>query len=53
MELFGQIVRTLVNTALLPLDVAEDVVEGDFDFNETSKRLEKLKKESGEANSSQ
>lgn len=53
MKLFGQIVRTVVNTAALPVAVAKDVVTchgmlaGDGESS-TSKALRKLKAEADE-----
>jgi hypothetical protein len=44
-KIFGQIVRTVVNTALLPIEVAKDVVTlGNVggDQTHTGKRIEKL-----------
>jgi hypothetical protein len=53
MKIFGQIVRTLVNTAMLPVAVAKDVIEPERLFDEdekthTAEHIEKLKKEAGE-----
>lgn len=53
MKLFGQIVRTLVNVATLPVAVAKDVftLGGavlDEDRCYTSKHLDKLKREASE-----
>lgn len=53
MKLFGQIVRTVVNTALLPVAVAKDVLTlGGAATGErepyTVQQIEKLKDEAGE-----
>lgn len=53
MKLFGQVVRTLVNTALVPVAVAKDVftLGGAATGNPTTytrEQLEKLKEEAGE-----
>lgn len=50
MGLFGQLVRTAVNTALLPVAIAKDAVTlgDDYMFNgktATQKQIEKLKRE--------
>jgi hypothetical protein len=45
MKIFGQIVRTVVNTALLPVEVVKDVVtlgNVGHDQTHTGKRIEKL-----------
>lgn len=53
MKLFGQIVRTVINTATLPLEVAKDVVTlggvctGE-DKTYTRKQLEKIAEEAQE-----
>jgi hypothetical protein len=52
-KLFGQIVRTVVNTALLPVEVAKDVVTlGGVCTGEpepyTVKQIKKLKEEASE-----
>lgn len=58
MKLFGQLVRTAVNVALLPVDIAKDVAMASFDVmlatdkhvgERTADRLEKLKDEAGDA----
>jgi hypothetical protein len=52
MKLFGQLVRTLVNVAALPVEVVKDVLtlgniaSGDEPY--TVQRLEKLKDEASE-----
>ena len=49
MSLFSAIVKTAVNTALLPVAVVKDVVTlGAYDQNKTytQKQIEKLKEES-------
>lgn len=52
MKLFGQLVRTVVNTALLPVAVVKDVVtlgniaSGDKPY--TAQQIEKLKEEAKE-----
>lgn len=52
MKLFGQIVRTLVNVAALPVEVVKDAVtlgniaSGDPSY--TAQRLEKLREEADE-----
>ena len=52
MKLFGQIVRTVVNTVMLPVDVARDivtlggVVNGHGSY--TAERIETLKEEAEE-----
>ena len=52
MKLFGQIVRTIVNTVALPVEVVKDVVtlgniaSGDEPY--TVQRLKKLKEEADE-----
>jgi hypothetical protein len=52
MKLFGQIVRTIVNVAALPVEVVKDVVtlgniaSGDEPY--TLQRIEKLKEEAAE-----
>ena len=52
MKIFGQIVRTVVNVALLPVAVVKDVVTlGGVVIEErpaTIKAIEKLKEEAGE-----
>ena len=57
MKLFGQIVRTLVNVALIPVDVAKDIVMSPLDAvlatdkcvgERTAERIQKLKDEAGE-----
>ena len=57
MKLFGQLVRTAVNVALLPVDLAKDVVMAPLDAmlatdrhvgERTADRIEKLKDEAGE-----
>lgn len=54
MKLFGQLVRTIVNTAMLPVEVAKDVLtlggvctKGELEPY-TAERLKKLKEEAGE-----
>jgi hypothetical protein len=54
MKLFGQLVRTVVNTAILPVEVAKDVLtlggvctKGEFEPY-TAERLQKLKEEAKE-----
>jgi hypothetical protein len=52
MKRFGQLVRTLVNVAALPVEIVKDVVtlgniaSGDESY--TTQRLEKLKDEASE-----
>lgn len=55
MKLFGQIVRTVVNTAILPVKIVEDTVkimadaaDDEKPFNRTAKQIEKLKDEAME-----
>ena len=52
MKIFGQIVRTVVNAALLPVAVVKDVLTlGGAAIDErpaTIKAIEKLKEEAGE-----
>ena len=53
MSLFGALVRTAVNTALLPVAVAKDVLTmgDDYPFGgdtATQKQIEKLKREAEE-----
>lgn len=57
MKLFGQIVRTIVNVALLPVDVAKDIVTAPLDVilatdqevgERTRERIQKLKDEASE-----
>jgi hypothetical protein len=52
MKLFGQLVRTVVNVAILPVDVVKDVVSAPIDVGEgrpvgerTKDRIQKLKDE--------
>jgi len=53
MKLFGQIVKTVVNTALLPLAVVKDVVtlggaasgETEVDMHASKRAIERLKDE--------
>lgn len=54
MKIFGQIIRTVVNVATLPVAVVKDVVtlggiatRGDLD-SYTAEQLEKIKDEAGE-----
>lgn len=53
MKLFGQVIRTIVNVAALPVEVVKDVVtlgniaSGDKSY--TVQRLEKLKEEAEES----
>lgn len=57
MSLFGQIIRTVVNLALVPVDVAKDVVMAPLDAvlatdkevgQRTAERVQKLKDEAEE-----
>lgn len=57
MKLFGQLVRTVVNVALLPVDIVKDVVMLPLDATlstdkhvgeRTTERLQRLKDESEE-----
>lgn len=53
MRIFGQIIRTAVNTAMLPVAVAKDIVTLGGTLTErrtsyTTKQLEKLKDEAEE-----
>jgi hypothetical protein len=49
MKLFGQLVRTAVNIATLPVDVARDLVDPTVDDkSHTAKALERLKREAEE-----
>lgn len=57
MKLFGQIIRTAVNVALLPVDIAKDVVTAPLDVmlasdqgvgERTMARIQKLKDEASE-----
>ena len=51
MKLFGQLVRTLVNVATLPVEVAKDVVTlGRYDEpgTYTGDHLRRLKREAGD-----
>lgn len=53
MKLFGQLIRTVVNTALLPVAVAKDIVTlggtlTDDDSSATREAIERLKDEASE-----
>lgn len=57
MKLFGQLVRTVVNVALLPVDMVKDVAMAPLDAmlatdkrigDRTAERIERLKDEAGE-----
>lgn len=56
MKLFGQVVRTLVNTALVPVAVAKDILMAPLDAvlatdkrvgERTAEQIERLKEEAG------
>jgi hypothetical protein len=50
MKIFGQIVRTVINVATLPVEVVKDVVTlGNFgEKSYTKEQLEKIKEEASE-----
>lgn len=55
MKLFGQLIRTAVNIAALPVEIVKDVVMAPVDAgdgqrigNRTADRIEKLKDEAGD-----
>lgn len=44
MGFFGKLVKSVVNTAIIPLDVAKDIVTGDFIVSDEPSTVKRMKK---------